>query len=284
MTAAAAAGTALLLAVRGRERLRMPRPVAAGLAVASPCAFAVLAPCGRARCAGIWALQMWAYKLLFELPNEQPWRLRRRLHIDYPVRIDSVLGAGVPLSQRLQAGRDEHTTSRLDVALTAFYLTWEAEPHLVLAWLLLRHPQRFPRAALMLGATIDATLVGYWLLPTAPPWWASRVGGRMGGTVRRVFTETRRVLRGRPRETGQDSRGANPWASMPSDHFASSAMTAMLLADMGPLHGALGWTYALALGGTLVYLGEHYVVDLLAGLAVALSVRAVTARLPAGAV
>jgi membrane-associated phospholipid phosphatase len=35
-----------------------------------------------------------------------------------------------------------------------------------------------------------------------------------------------------------------------------------------------GWGYALALAFALVYLGEHYVVDLVAGLALALSVNA----------
>jgi membrane-associated phospholipid phosphatase len=34
----------------------------------------------------------------------------------------------------------------------------------------------------------------------------------------------------------------------------------------------LGWSYALALGFALVYLGEHYVIDLIAGLTLALGV------------
>jgi membrane-associated phospholipid phosphatase len=38
---------------------------------------------------------------------------------------------------------------------------------------------------------------------------------------------------------------------------------------VGGRHGALGWGYALALGFGLVYLGEHYVVDLIAGLVLA---------------
>jgi hypothetical protein len=49
---------------------------------------------------------------------------------------------------------------------------------------------------------------------------------------------------------------------------------AHLLAESGRVEGALGWTYALTLGLALVYLGEHYVVDLLAGLALTEGVRA----------
>jgi membrane-associated phospholipid phosphatase len=38
--------------------------------------------------------------------------------------------------------------------------------------------------------------------------------------------------------------------------------------------GTLGWIYTTLLGIALVYLGEHYVVDLAAGLALAEGVRA----------
>ena len=61
----------------------------------------------------------------------------------------------------------------------------------------------------------------------------------------------------------------NPFAAMPSLHFGTSVMAARILSQVGRKHAALGWTYALALGFGLVYLGEHYVVDLLAGLALA---------------
>jgi hypothetical protein len=60
---------------------------------------------------------------------------------------------------------------------------------------------------------------------------------------------------------------------MPSLHFATSLMAAHLLTEAGPVEGAIGWTYALTLGFALVYLGEHYLVDLLAGTALTEGVR-----------
>ncbi len=60
---------------------------------------------------------------------------------------------------------------------------------------------------------------------------------------------------------------------MPSLHFATSLMAALLLAEAGLLAGALGWSYAATLSFALVYLGEHYVVDLLAGVALTGAVR-----------
>jgi membrane-associated phospholipid phosphatase len=60
---------------------------------------------------------------------------------------------------------------------------------------------------------------------------------------------------------------------MPSLHFATSLMGAHLLSEVGPVAGAVGWTYALTLGLALVYLGEHYAVDLIAGAALAEGIR-----------
>lgn len=56
---------------------------------------------------------------------------------------------------------------------------------------------------------------------------------------------------------------------MPSDHFAGSAMTAAILAELDPRAAAVGAAYTALLGATLVYTGERHVVDLAAGLALA---------------
>src|SRR6185312_9409347 len=66
--------------------------------------------------------------------------------------------------------------------------------------------------------------------------------------------------------------GGNPLAAMPSLHFATSVMAAQLLAETGPVAGALGWAYACTLGVALVYLGEHYAADLIAGAALTAAV------------
>src|SRR3954463_1383547 len=67
--------------------------------------------------------------------------------------------------------------------------------------------------------------------------------------------------------------GGNPLAAMPSLHFATSVTAAHLLAETGPAAGVFGWAYAGTLGVALVYLGEHYVVDLAAGLGLAEGIR-----------
>ena len=69
------------------------------------------------------------------------------------------------------------------------------------------------------------------------------------------------------------SLGGNPLAAMPSLHFATSLMAAEILSEVDPIAGAVGWGYAAALGLALVYLGEHYVIDLVGGAALAEAVR-----------
>ena len=68
--------------------------------------------------------------------------------------------------------------------------------------------------------------------------------------------------------------GGNPLAAMPSLHFATSA-DGRAPARRGGAGGgrARAATYTATLGFALVYLGEHYVVDLLAGAALTVAVR-----------
>jgi membrane-associated phospholipid phosphatase len=61
---------------------------------------------------------------------------------------------------------------------------------------------------------------------------------------------------------------------MPSLHFATSLLAAMLLAEASPGRGVAAYGYAAALGLALVYMGEHYAIDLIAGAALVAAVRA----------
>jgi membrane-associated phospholipid phosphatase len=274
--AAIAAAAAAVAAVRARKRIGLGAGPATACAFGVPLSIAAGFPRSPARDAGVWAAQMWAYKNAFEMPADDESRLRRRAHFDYPIAVDRVLGAGTPPSRRLarRLRRLGHL-SALDKALTFFYWTWEAEPHLAMGWIRWRRPDQFAGAAGRLAATFDLTLLGYWIVPTAPPWWVSEKLGRMDGEVRRVMSEVADWVKGKPNPIeGEHEMGANPFAAMPSDHFASAAMTAILLTEQDRRLGALAWGYAFGLAFTLVYLGEHYVADLLAGLALSLSVNA----------
>jgi membrane-associated phospholipid phosphatase len=263
---------------RTRRRLGPPpAPLTIAAVYATPAVIVWAIPRGRIRTALGWMAHMWAYKVAFESPYDHPAKLRRRLRIDQPIAIDRVIGLGTPPSQRLQRRlRRPPDLTSLDKLLTAVYLFWEAEPHLALGWLLSRHPGRFPGAAVRMALTFDFTLAGYFAAPTAPPWWASEIEGRMDGEVRRVTAEVMRALQREPRPGSPDDHisGSNPWAAWPSDHFAAALSAAIALAEADRRAGALGFAYASVLGFTLVYSGEHYVIDLILGAVLALALHA----------
>jgi membrane-associated phospholipid phosphatase len=256
-----------------RRRLRIPAPVTIAACASGPLALAVLYPRSRKRDVGLFALQMWAFTMVHELPYDDPEKLRRRLRTGYPIAADRVVGLGRLPNARLQRALARIPGIRgVDRFLTWVHWLWFLEPYAALLYILVRHPQHFPRAARQLAAVFDIGCVGYFLVPTAPPWWASEQG--------RTGEEVRRIMVGVGEETWRGAwpkmyaaLGGNPWAAMPSLHFATSTMAAISLSETGRGPGAVGWSYALTLGFALVYLGEHYVTDLAAGAALVAGVR-----------
>jgi membrane-associated phospholipid phosphatase len=248
-----------------RRRLNLPRPVTSVLAWQAPIAFAWALPRTRGRDAAIYALQMWAYIAHYEMPNDKPDELLRRLRVKYPIRVDRAIGLGTNPTVRLQRrlGGGEGVVRGHDVFLSAIHWSWFFIPHGSIAYILIFHRPQFERSATQMAAVFDVGLLGYWLVPTAPPWWAGS-NGYMPHT-RRIMVEAGKKVWGRRWEPLYDSLGTNPFAAMPSLHFATSVMAAHVLSDTGRAAGALGWAYAGTLGFALVYLGEHYVADLIAG-------------------
>ena len=270
-----------------RRRIDFPRPVMIPVASAAPLAVAVALPRGKRRYAAVWATYLWLFNVAHQIPFDQPDKLARRVRVRESVRADGLIGCGAPLPLRLQrALRDPPRLTALDWALTALYFALWLPPHLMLTWLLVRHEEEFPRRAAQLAAVYHLTTVGYWIRPSAPPWWASEKEGEMGGHVQRVTRDVQRTLmrklRGRDPDDPDSAGGekdwrahGNPWASMPSDHLAGAAMAALWLSEMGAKTGALGFAYVLFVAFIVVYLGEHYVIDVVAAIALAEAVRRV---------
>ncbi len=274
MRAGAAGAIAAAVAVPLlRRRARIPAAVTVAACAGGPLALAVLRPRTGKRDVALFALQMWAFTMAHELPYDDPERLRRRLLHRYPISIDRAIGRGRLPSARLQRARSRLPGVRfLDRALTWVHWLWFLEPYAALLFILVRHPRLFPRAARQLAAVFDIGCAIYFLAPTAPPWWSSEQG-LAGEEVRRIMVPVGEATWGPAWPALYGTLGSNPWAAMPSLHFATSAMAAILLAEAGPAAGAAGWGYALTLGFALVYLGEHYVTDLAAGAALVVAVR-----------
>lgn len=271
-----------------RRRVKAPPILMQTVAFAAPFGLCVAMRRSRTRDVGACALQMWAYLAAYKAPHDDPAALRERVHVNYPIAIDRALGLGELPTLRLQralarSGPDGPQWRALDRVLVWAHWAWFMVPHGSLAYILVCHRSRFPRAAVMTYAVFDIGAIFYWLAPTAPPWYAaSAARDRMTEQERRwskvpapetvLAPEMRRMMVEYGEFFWRDGWGplysvfgGNPLAAMPSLHFATSLMAALLLAEQGPVAGALGFGYTATLGFALVYLGEHYVVDLLAG-------------------
>jgi membrane-associated phospholipid phosphatase len=265
-----------------RRRLRLRAPVVLATAAAAPVALTFVVPRSRARDVAVCALQMWAYFAAYEMPADDPERLRGRVRVDYPVRSDTWVGRGrIPTVRLQQALHRDGTFQTWEKVLSWSHWVWFAVPHTAAAYVLLRHPEQFPRAAARIYGTFDLGAVVYWAVPTAPPWFAAeagRIDPGDGPQLRRLMREYGEDLWGERWPQLYDAFGGNPLAAMPSLHFGTSVAAAQVLRDTGPVAGAVGWTYAATLGFALVYLGEHYVTDLVAGGSLAELVRRTTPR------
>ena len=264
-----------------RKRLDAPPLALQAVAYAAPVGLCVALPRSSRRDVATCALQMWAYLAAYKAPHDDARAQAQRVHIDYPILADRVLGLGELPSVRLQralARVDEHGPRwrTLDRVLVWAHWSWFLVPHGTLLFVLVRDPARFSRAAVMTYAVFNLGASVYWVAPTAPPWYVrDAVDERStpGAPVRRMMVEYGESFWRDGWGSLYSVFGGNPLAAMPSLHFATSLMAALLLAEVGPLAGTVGFAYAATLGFALVYLGEHYLVDLLGGAVLTLAVR-----------
>ncbi len=270
-----------------RRRLRVPPAAVLSTAALSPVAVCVLYKRSPARDVAVCVLNMWAYIAAYEMPHDDPTRLARRVRVEYPIAIDRALGLGQTPTARLQHAFSKPGEIRpFERVLVWCHWLWFFVPHSAVAYLLICDYRgghhRFPSAAARMYGVFDTGAIFYWVVPTAPPWWAAAQGELEDGRalrVRRMMIEYGPLAWGRLWPPLYKFLGGNQLAAMPSLHIATSLMAARILSEVGPWAGAVGWGYAGMLALALVYLGEHYVVDLLGGAALALAVGRAAPRL-----
>lgn len=156
-----------------------------------------------------------------------------------------------------------------DVTGSVIYMTHFVFPVVPLALLRVRDRPEWVRYVRRFSTTLFVAVACFIVYPAAPPWMASRDGylppvDRITGrgwaevgldTVNRTFDRGVAVL--------------NPVAAMPSLHAGLSLLVALWFTRRSaPWVRAVAMLYPLSMAAALVYFGEHYVVDCLAGWAV----------------
>ena len=205
------------------------------------------------------------------------------LHVQAPIRADLWIGqhlgmGGMPttwLQEQLHPGA---STPWYSVAISLTYCSHFLVMPTVAVVLWLVNRDRFRVWMRMVVALALAGVATYYLYPMAPPWLASFHGVFPGPPVGRYTSDGFGLIRlqmvGGALDQGRYL--VNPVAAMPSLHMAYATLAAGFF-----WFGKRWWQkallalYPVAMGVSLVYGGEHYVVDELAGVAYALIVIAV---------
>jgi membrane-associated phospholipid phosphatase len=208
---------------------------------------------------------MLTYDLLRGLADE----LRFRAHTWPQLHFDEGLFGGVTPTVRLQDAL-YHGPDALrwyDYAVWGVYVTHFFATLVVAMCLWLVARAHFRRFAAMVSLLALMGLATYALFPAVPPWLAGRQGALpdVERVVGVVFAHVPVDSMGALFEKG--SQFSNQVAAMPSLHAAYALLIALFL---WPLARHWSWravlaAYPAAMAFALVYSGEHYLADILAG-------------------
>jgi membrane-associated phospholipid phosphatase len=177
----------------------------------------------------------------------------------YAVALDRALGFGTLPTVALQSLRPPDGAA-VDLLAFVVYSTFFTLPFLVFfgMWRVER-----AMAAIYVRATVVvffAALAVMTPLPTAPPWMASDAG-----VMPRIARVSTVVITEQLHRAASDAYGVNLVAAMPSLHAAMTAVIALTLGRWQSRLRRVAWLYPVAMGLALVYMGEHYLIDVLAG-------------------
>jgi PAP2 superfamily protein len=196
-------------------------------------------------------------------------------HVIPQIDVDKALfGGHVPsvwLQQRLWDAGHMHwyDYAAWGVYMTHFFAVWVTAAVL---WRLAR--ERFRQYAVTAVVLSLCAFATYWAYPAQPPWLAGDDG--LIPHVDRVVPTVWGHLGVQTVESTYENSGfVNTVAAMPSLHAAFPLMLLLFFWSSGRwVRLGLG-LYTLAMAFTLVYGGEHFVADIVAGWAMALAVHAV---------
>lgn len=168
----------------------------------------------------------------------------------------------------------QHTTAFLDVLCGVFYLCWVPIPLAFAGYLFFRHRSLFFAFSLTFLLANLLGFVVYYLHPAAPPWYVQQHGlqfqpltlGSTAGLSRFDNYLGVHIFQ------GIYAKNANVFAAMPSLHSAYPAIVFFYaLKHRAGLFNLLFLTVMLGIWFAAVYTSHHYVLDVLAGISVALA-------------
>jgi membrane-associated phospholipid phosphatase len=208
------------------------------------------------------------------------------VHALYVLRFETALFGGVPsvfLQRWLLHSSPEGPFTWVEKALTFFYASHFLAFLLVGLFIWVANPAAFKRFRASFYVLIGVGVFIYGLVPTVAPWMASAQFGLLPRLVR--FNG---IILNSAIPTLTSGFDLNPVSAMPSLHAGFPILCCLVLWSFCRWKALPFYLYTLVVLFTIVYTGDHYVTDVLAGLVLAVTgyalARATQARRPQAAV
>lgn len=165
---------------------------------------------------------------------------------------------------------DRNSLHWWDYYLTFVHWSYFIIPHILAFRLWQKYPAVFRRFLAALTILLSVGLAIYFLIPTNPPWLSDDSSTAAAPTVSRVMETVAHQLGGGLYQASYAVVGeSNPIAAMPSIHMAITFLLIFPAGYFGKRWRLLATFYALSMGFGLIYLGEHYFIDIVVGSAIA---------------
>lgn len=224
-----------------------------------------------------------AVMVCYDLSRGAADELGRTVHVTWPVTADQrMFGGAVPTEWLQERFHTPGVVHWYDVAASLTYLSYFFVVPLIMAVMWIKNREVWRRFTANVVALSFAALATYVVFPEAPPWYASSHG--VIGPVERlaglVWGELGLRTAGDLIEEGQAT--ANAVAAMPSLHFGYAMLVAVFFRRrVSRRVRPLLLAYPPAMAISLIYTGEHYVVDVLAGVVYVLAITGAVSATPA---
>lgn len=155
----------------------------------------------------------------------------------------------------------------LDYFMTGVHWSYFIVPHVFAIIIWYKRPELFLRFFSAMTLMLAMGLMIYFLIPSNPPWLAPEpINSPSAAVVYRVMESVGKQLGGGIYDASYRVIGeSNPRAAMPSIHLAFTALLIFPAFAFGKRWGYLAVLYTATMGFALVYMGEHYVTDLVVG-------------------
>jgi len=233
----------------------------------------VLVPLGRVRSfalsfvpyAGVWFI----FTALRSLADETA--LARTLNMNVARFERWLFGGELPSISLQDVFYDPTRVQFHDYFFTGVHWSYFIIPHFLAVRAWQKDPALFRHYLSALTLLLGVGLGIYFLIPSNPPWLSGEsFDSPAAATVIRIMEPVGESLGGGLYQASYKVVGeSNPIAAMPSIHMAITFLLVFPSGYFGRRWKILAWIYSALMAAALVYLGEHYIVDVAVGMLIA---------------